>query len=187
MGKEVLLTFDDGLKTVWKYGAPLLKRYGFQAIAFVVPRYVGRSRYLTWEEMERMQESGLLDIQSHTLSHNSDICSKAESLDALEHELSESKLQIENHLPGHCVEHLCYPKGIGCQQAIDMSRRLGYKTNFWGARTDRTLNGAGDDPYKVVRVKHDYILRLPGVGRRAMLSILSDKALRRIKGKTFEF
>ena len=187
LGKEVLLTFDDGYKTVWTEGAPLLQEYNFRAIAFIVPGYVGQPGYLTWGDIQQMRESDLFDIQSHTMNHNAEICSTATDIPAIEYELSESKRQIEEHLPGHCVEHLCYPEGLGSQPAAEISRRLGYKTNFWSVRLDRALNRPGDDPYKIVRLKHDYILRLPGVGRRSMVSIFSDKALRRVKGKPFEF
>ena len=35
--KEIMLTFDDGWRSLWSVAFPLLKKYGFEATAFVVP------------------------------------------------------------------------------------------------------------------------------------------------------
>lgn len=89
---SMLLTFDDGYLDNWVFAFPLLKRYGFKATIFVNPEFVdpnpeprpnledvwaGRCQladlqvpgFLSWEEMRRMEASGLVDIQSHALTH----------------------------------------------------------------------------------------------------------------------
>ncbi len=90
--KFIVLTFDDGFLDNYIYVYPLLKKYNFKATIFVNPEFVdSKSRprhtledywknrvnfreidrwgYLSWEEMRIMEQSGLVDIQSHTLTH----------------------------------------------------------------------------------------------------------------------
>lgn len=46
--KPVLLTFDDGYAGVGRHGLPVLERYGFGAVIFVVTRRIGSRN--TWDE-----------------------------------------------------------------------------------------------------------------------------------------
>jgi peptidoglycan/xylan/chitin deacetylase (PgdA/CDA1 family) len=79
--KSVVLTFDDGRRSLWTTAYPLLKKYGFPAIAFVSPylvpedrdsnRYQESSSLCSWPELQEMAASGHLDIQSHTCFHHS--------------------------------------------------------------------------------------------------------------------
>lgn len=183
--KGVLLTFDDGVETVWTKGAPILEKYAFQAVAFIVPTWVGTRGFLDWSQIADMHRSGLFDIQSHTMTHRPEVCGQGIDMVEIERELTRSKYAIAERLPNHTVEHLCYPQGAGSDTAVSISKKVGYKTNFWSGRLDRSLNRAGDDPYYVVRLKHDYIFRLPGEGRRSWLPILSQKVTRRLKGAPY--
>jgi peptidoglycan/xylan/chitin deacetylase (PgdA/CDA1 family) len=94
----VVLTFDDGRGSLWSTAYPILKKYGLQAIAFIVPCRIremddtnptlndvqaGRSEsvlvhrrdstepFLTWNEIRAMHQSGVIDFQSHTSWHHS--------------------------------------------------------------------------------------------------------------------
>lgn len=98
IGKELCLGFDDGLLDNWVYAYPIAKKYGMRFTLFVAlecldPReivrptledvWAGHCReedlegrgYLTWNEVKLMQESGVVDIQSHTMSHEKYIAS----------------------------------------------------------------------------------------------------------------
>jgi len=91
-GQEVCLSFDDGLLDNWVYAWPLMKKYGMRFTLFVSPECLvsedivrptledvwnGNCReeelqglgYLSWKELEIMQGSGIVDIQSHTMTH----------------------------------------------------------------------------------------------------------------------
>lgn len=88
----IVLTFDDGYLDNWQYVYPLLKKYGLKGTLFVSPEFVdlkntirsnledvwnGKAKmkdlhqwgFLSWEEMRIMEESGVMDIQSHTMTH----------------------------------------------------------------------------------------------------------------------
>ncbi len=77
--KAVLLSFDDGLASVYTHVFPLLKVFGYPAVVSVVTgwieadevvdyggRALGRDGFLTWAQVREMQESGLVEIASHT-------------------------------------------------------------------------------------------------------------------------
>lgn len=89
---SILLTFDDGYLDNWVYVFPILKKYGLKSTIFVSPDFVDPSLelrpnledvrsgncspdslqeagFLNWAEMREMEKSGLVDIQSHAMSH----------------------------------------------------------------------------------------------------------------------
>jgi len=66
----VLLTFDDGYESFYKYGYPILRKYEFPAASFVIVASIDdRSRpgipKLTWEQMREMQQAGM-SFYSHS-------------------------------------------------------------------------------------------------------------------------
>ena len=94
----VMLTFDDGLGSLWSVAYPILKKYGFTATSFLIPAVMkDKFNYLpnlddywsgkysveeidrresievfcSWEEVRIMLESGVFDFQSHSLDHHS--------------------------------------------------------------------------------------------------------------------
>lgn len=90
--KVVCLTFDDGYLDNFIYVYPLLKKYNAKATIFVNPVFVDKRAivrktledqwnnkaslnemnnwgFLSWDEMRLMEQSGYVDIQSHTLTH----------------------------------------------------------------------------------------------------------------------
>ncbi len=78
--KAVLLTFDDGLRSVYTHVYPLLRLFEYPAVVSVVTSwisgdsrpsdgaYADDSEFVTWEELREMHESGLIEIATH--SHN---------------------------------------------------------------------------------------------------------------------
>lgn len=91
-------------------------------------------------------------------------------------ELLESKLTIERKLPGKVINHFCYPWWEGSDIAVEMSKKAGYLTNFWGVLPRRRTNRCGDDPYRIARLlSDDYIFRLPGDGRDSLLRVIGEK------------
>lgn len=91
-GDALCITFDDGLLDNWVYAFPVVKRHGLRMTLFVCPELIeegdhvrpnledvwaGRVRkedlqglgHLSWGELRTMLASGLVDVQSHTMSH----------------------------------------------------------------------------------------------------------------------
>ena len=77
--RPMVITFDDGYSDNWTWAFPLLKKFEIKATIFVSPGFADQidiirtenddPGFLSWKEMKIMKESGLIDIQSHTLTH----------------------------------------------------------------------------------------------------------------------
>jgi biofilm PGA synthesis lipoprotein PgaB len=79
--KPVLITFDDGLRSLYTHAFPLLRAYNYPAVAAVVtdwvdlpadrrvdygPRLFTHDDFVTWEQLREMQDSGLVEVASHS-------------------------------------------------------------------------------------------------------------------------
>lgn len=66
--RPLLISFDDGTKSNWIYGDPVLRQVGFEATEFLITGDVSRHQpyYLSWPEVEAMEESGRWSFGSHT-------------------------------------------------------------------------------------------------------------------------
>ena len=64
----IVITFDDGYENNYTQAFPILERYGMKATIFVIGSESDRATpgRLSWEQMRKMEASGLVDIQSHT-------------------------------------------------------------------------------------------------------------------------
>jgi hypothetical protein len=80
--REVLLTFDDGLKSLYTVAYPALKRFDLKAVAYIVSGITpqddgscdpeaGERALCSWRDIREMHDSGVLDIQSHSMYHHS--------------------------------------------------------------------------------------------------------------------
>ena len=315
--KSIMLTLDDGRKSSWAIAYPLLKKYGYRATVFIIPKIVkedyslsptlediwlgkveekalekidrGPHSTISWSEVKVMHNSGVIDFQSHSLDHSTipvssrvvdflnpkqisefyfefniplmndrefDISNFAEILgspiykrspslrekrmylediklrekcvnhvlqssgrdffkkknwfkelmylvkeyrrrypngDLFEtsndqenrilESLKKAKNMIENRIPDKKICHLCYPWGAGSQLSVDLSKQSGYVSNFWLRIPHRPSNNSGSNPYYIVRLKHDFIWRLPGEGRKSLKEVYLSKFIRRVRGK----
>lgn len=91
--KQYVLTLDDGYLDNWVYAYPILKKYGLKGTIFINPEFIDPSTsprpnledvgfdaaklrqeetvgFLNWAEIEAMHRSGIIDIQSHSMSHD---------------------------------------------------------------------------------------------------------------------
>ncbi len=294
----VLLTFDDGMSSVFVHGLPLLKKYGMHAMVFLVTGYIPESvegeksscrdnlwnPLLNWNEIRHMQASGCFSFGSHTCFHHATFTSddiidfvnpKSNSMlfdipvekgnetnilrdgetrlwgapiyrykhfmqakriysnetasnactdhvqrnggiaffdrsswrselkeleirfrsgsrmlgevkisDMILADLRTSRETIEQQL-GCEILQLCYPAGAGSDLSVRLSKEAGYRTNMWQTLPGHNKNYHGSDPFYLVRLKNDFLRRLPGTGRRSLVGIYMHKAKRRIEGKPY--
>lgn len=66
--KTAVITVDDGYKSFFKNGLPLLKKFGFQATLFINTETVGSDDYMDWPELKNAASAGI-EIGNHTHSH----------------------------------------------------------------------------------------------------------------------
>lgn len=68
--QPVLITFDDGYRSNFVHAYPILERLGLKAVIFMVTGLAGERdgelEYLSWEELQAMERSGVIEVQGHT-------------------------------------------------------------------------------------------------------------------------
>ena len=134
--KAVVLTFDDGYRSFAEHALPVLKRYDFPAIVYVLAARAGdRADWysvdgqptpplMTWQEVQSLPAQGI-EVGSHGLHHTRLAGLPADRLRA---EVSDSRRLIEDRL-GIAVPHFCYPFGSVDVAAIDACAEAGYSTS----------------------------------------------------------
>ncbi|HHX63042.1 MAG TPA: polysaccharide deacetylase family protein [Epulopiscium sp.] len=108
--KPVIITADDGYLSTYETAFPILKKYNIPATFFVTTRYVGvetSSPHFTWEQAREMEESGLIDIQSHTHGH---LLLNTLPDDEMRYQIGVSFSLIEQNLGERDVKVLAYPQ-----------------------------------------------------------------------------
>lgn len=70
--KAAMISIDDGYRNNYDIAFPILKKHNVKATIFVVGSYMGKEdRFLTWDMIKEMSDSGLVDIESHTYDMHS--------------------------------------------------------------------------------------------------------------------
>lgn len=124
--KSVVLTFDDGFRDFYTTAFPLLKKYNLRAVNFYVAGYAGYPGYMNWDMVREMHRSGLVDIQSHTLSH----LPLTKLAPEIRHkEIVESKAILEANL-NKKVNYFAYPYGEYDETVIQLTAAAGYRLAF---------------------------------------------------------
>ena len=124
----VVITFDDGYYDNYKYAYPILKKYGFKGTIFVVTSFLDRGQqgYITWGQAQEMESSGVINIESHTVTHSS---MTEQTDEQLRYEMAESKRDIEQRL-GKTVDFIAYPTGPFNLHIASLVKEAGYKGAF---------------------------------------------------------
>ena len=117
--KQIIITFDDGYKDVLKFALPILKKYNFTAICFLVSNMIGKQN--SWDSLRHdFTPKNLMDtddinewinngmyIGSH--SHNHYDLTKLNKSE-LYNDLDFSKKTLEDKF-GKKINNFCYPFG----------------------------------------------------------------------------
>lgn len=133
--KAVVITVDDGHKSVYTDMAPLVKKYRIPVTLFVYPSAISNASYaMTWEELRELEAGGNFRVESHTYWHpNFKIEKKRLSTDEyyafVDKQLSGSKRKLEAKL-GHEIKYLAWVFGIYDPYLEDQAARTGYTMAF---------------------------------------------------------
>ena len=152
----IIISFDDGYESNYKYAYPVLKELGMKATIFVVTGYVGNKwlqyPHFSWEEALEMEQSGVIDIESHSHTHKDfSTLSKEESL----YEIRMSKYLIEKNM-GKKVTVFAYPYGFDNEYSQDLIKVAGYDIiNYVGEKGSNSVDG-GLDRLKRLTVAGNY-------------------------------
>lgn len=208
--RSVLLSFDDGPRNFYDVAFPLLRQYGANALGFIAPALHTRAssaddsnhaRPMTWEELETVHASGLVEFHSHTLESRYvprwplpvPLAGCAPRIEAsrrssplpLERDFALSKEEIETRLPGAVADHLSFPMYNGTEVAVKLAQTAGFKACHWGFIKGRALNRRGDSPFYISRISDEFVRRLPGEGRQRFSQLVHERIRRSQKARAW--
>jgi len=155
----VVLTFDDGTKSMSTYVAPLLRELGFGATCFITddPEFRGEN-YLGWAEVKQLSEWGF-EIGNHLARH---VDATLLDRDAFVQDVTRLERQCEEHgIP--CPVTLAYP---GSHHSVHLVRILEERGYLFARRgiapefIDTDRGGRGP----VYRPGEDHPLLVPTTG-----------------------
>ncbi|MES2438651.1 MAG: polysaccharide deacetylase family protein [Verrucomicrobiota bacterium] len=135
--KSILITFDDGWKSVYTDAFPILKEFGFPYTVFLYKNYVdGGGKALTSAMIQEMMKAGGLSIGSHSVSHPYPLTVKnyrkkgGNAYDAyLRKEMGESKYFLESKFPVK-INTYAYPGGFYTEEMLKLGTEFGYDHLF---------------------------------------------------------
>lgn len=132
----ILITFDDGWKSVYTDAYPILKEFGFPFTIFLYKNYVdGGGKALTLPMIQEMTQNGA-SIGSHSVSHPYPLTVKSfrkkgpDAYDAyLRKEIGESKRFLESKFPVKVTTY-AYPGGYFTDEMPVLGKEFGYDFMF---------------------------------------------------------
>lgn len=141
--KPVILTFDDGYDDNYTELFPLLQKYNVKATIFCIAGAFGTSHKMTAKQAKEMSDSGLVSIQSHTMTHP-DLDKLGQ--EDLEYEIGQSKTEL-TRVTGKEPFVLCYPTGYYSGLSLEITEKYYSFGLLMGGGTYTT----GDNRYLVYR------------------------------------
>jgi peptidoglycan/xylan/chitin deacetylase (PgdA/CDA1 family) len=133
--RAVVITVDDGHRTVFTEMKPIVERYRIPVTLFVYPSAISNASYaMTWDQLSTLKATGWFDIESHTYWHpNFKIERKrltaTEFDDFARWQLLNSRAALEKYL-GLEPDLLAWPFGIYDDDLIRIARSCGYVAGF---------------------------------------------------------
>lgn len=153
--RSFAITFDDGYEDNYIHAFPILRRYGFKATIYLVPDKRTNSweskntstisNLLDKEKIAEMQNSGLIEFGSHTLSHTN---LQAVDDETLQQEIALSKQRVEE-LTGKECKAFAYPYGKYDQRIVQVVKASKYTS---AVSVKRGVYVADDDPFTINRI-----------------------------------
>jgi len=155
--RPLIITFDDGYRSMYEIAWPALNQWGFRATVFLVSDLIGKTNawdaderqepLLNVKEIREMQASGIT-FGSHTQTHPA--LTKI-PLERAAGELAGSRSTLESLL-GIPVTTLCYPYAKQNAAVRQLARQAGYKAAVIGKGG---TNRVRTDTHALRRIKLD--------------------------------
>ncbi|HDX8347204.1 polysaccharide deacetylase family protein [Aeromonas dhakensis] len=156
--RYLMITADDGYQDNLTRMLPLLEKYGYKAVVYVVTGE-GYNRWdveqasnpdtrvdlMNGEQLKALVASGHVEIGGHTLTHPR-LSKLAPEQQA--HEIQENKRQLETLL-GHPLLSFAYPYGDMDESAKAQAMAAGYR---FAVATNSGPRGMHQDPFRIRRI-----------------------------------
>ncbi len=123
--KPVMLTYDDGDADQYHIAATEMAKYGFKGVYFVMTVSLGRSIYMTKDQVKKLSDEGNV-IGSHTWNHQDVRHYKDADWDK---QISSSARELEA-ITGKPVKYFAYPFGAWNKNAIPALKKRNIAAAF---------------------------------------------------------
>jgi hypothetical protein len=133
-GRSLLLTFDDGFADIETCVAPILREFGFNAVAFIITGRCADStaqpgEYLSWSSLRKLSADGIFEFQTHTHTHQRWALTE-QSAGTVAADIGQSIEILESELrfPRSCFSHIAWPFGRTCASWEREAVKIGLPT-----------------------------------------------------------
>lgn len=124
--KPIIITTDDGYYSNYEYIYPILQKYNVKASIFIVTDLIGKKtdgkKYLDWQQCLEMQNSGLVEILSHSKKH---IAYDKLPVKILLEDVIDSYKIIEEKLGKKTLKVFAYPYGLHTKETVRALKSIG--------------------------------------------------------------
>lgn len=186
--KAVLITFDDGFRSVYERAIPIMRKYGIRGNIFVPSKYVEEEHpyFMTWAQLKEICDNEDFSVAAHTHSHV-DIRSLSEQEMAAE--ISQSTYLLRKHLGVETVS-FCMPYGKYDVHSMALLKKLSpYKyifTSFYGQGEEEKLDTkllprigiSNDDTIEIFQKKLQGDLNWKGIIQKVRLLVANIRGER---------
>jgi peptidoglycan/xylan/chitin deacetylase (PgdA/CDA1 family) len=162
--KSVMITFDDGYRDSLTKAEPLLQKYGFRAVVYLITDTIAetpeaRRQYegvdvLTWPEIKAMQKRGTFVFGGHGHRHQN-----LAAMDNPYPDIRECYLQLRQHGIRQPFS-FCYPHGQYNAHTIAAVKRAGFRSAMVCedrvALTGKTMNLLALPRVSVMGGEHEF-------------------------------
>ncbi len=185
--KTVVITFDDGLESVYQKAFPVLQKLSLPATVFTVTGSVGLTNswpgqpgeipgfpMMTWEQIRELDRWGV-EIGSHTVTHP-----RLDKIKRMEQsrEILSSKSTLEKELD-HPIHSFAYPYGDWNETSLSLVHE-----NYANACTTYlAMASSQSNPYLIPRIDAYYLISMPIFRLLSTPGLTGFLAIRRILRK----
>ncbi|WP_071396525.1 polysaccharide deacetylase family protein [Bacillus tuaregi] len=161
--KSVLLTFDDCFQSIKEYAYPILKRYGFHAVAFVVTSWLQDTpKEFSPEKSVCLTKDDLADISDvfEYANHTHAFHQRSNATTSMMMEASDEELALDLDICNQFVgvkDVFAYPFGLFNERNVSLLRKKGFVLAF---TSESGSNDRQTDPLLLKRNVVPYFIHL---------------------------
>jgi peptidoglycan/xylan/chitin deacetylase (PgdA/CDA1 family) len=132
---SVVITIDDGHRSVCTEMLPVLRQFGAPVTLFIYPSAISNASYaMTWAQLATLRDTKLFDVQSHTYWHPNFNIEKRRLAPAAYREFATKQLcrarSVLAERTGTAPDLLAWPFGIHNDEVAAIARECGYVAAF---------------------------------------------------------
>lgn len=161
----VILTFDDGYADFATTATPLLQRYHFIGVNYVVSGFLDQPNYMTTDQLHGVVKAGMV-VGAHTIHH---VDLTQQSITAAQTEIAGSRTALQQ-LTGTSVDDFAYPAGKFSADVEQLVSQAGFRD---AVTTVEGVNATWAQPQELERVRIEGGDTLDSFAAKLSLTVVS--------------